>query len=98
MEEFLNLFKLIIEDNCFIDPGSSLMEGIIVEGGAVISTGVHLTASTKILDKASGEITRGKIPAYSVVVPGVYSSGNVNLIYAVIVKQYDAETKKNFRK
>ena len=57
-----------------------------------------LTASTKILDKASGEITRGKIPAYSVVVPGVYSSGNVNLIYAVIVKQYDAETKKNFRK
>lgn len=92
--EPLQANPVIIEDNCFIGAGSSVMEGVIVEEGAVVSTGVHLTASTKILDKASGEITYGKIPSYSVVVPGMYPSGNVNLSCAVIVKKSDAETRK----
>lgn len=95
--EPLQANPVIIEDDCFIGAGSSVMEGIIVEEGAVISAGVSLTASTKIIDRESCEITYGKIPAYSVVVPGVYSSGkidSVSLACAVIVKHSDAATRK----
>lgn len=92
--EPLQANPVIVEDDCFIGAGSSVMEGIIVEKGAVISAGVFLTASTKILDRESGEVTYGKIPAYSVVVPGTYPSGNVSLACAVIVKRCDTATRE----
>lgn len=94
--EPLQATPVIIEDNCFIGAGSSIMEGVIVEEGAVISSGVSLTASTKIVDRATGSFTYGRIPAYSVIVPGALPSanGNVSISCAVIVKQCDAETRK----
>ncbi|MBR1735383.1 MAG: 2,3,4,5-tetrahydropyridine-2,6-dicarboxylate N-succinyltransferase [Alphaproteobacteria bacterium] len=92
--EPLQANPVIVEDDCFIGAGCSIMEGIIVEKGAVISAGVTITASTKILDRETGEITYGKIPSYSVIVPGTYPSGNVNLACAVIVKKCDEITRK----
>ncbi|MDP4725609.1 MAG: 2,3,4,5-tetrahydropyridine-2,6-dicarboxylate N-succinyltransferase [Alphaproteobacteria bacterium] len=87
---------VIIEDNCFIGARSEIAEGVIVEEGAVISMGVFIGASTKIVDRATGEITYGRVPAYSVVVPGVLPSKDAfapALSCAVIVKRVDAKTR-----
>ena len=67
--EPLQAGPVIIEDNCFIGATSEIAEGVIVEEGSVISMGVYIGASTKIIDRSSGKITYGKVPAYSVVVP-----------------------------
>ncbi len=85
----------IIEDNCFVGARSEIVEGVIVEENAVISMGVFIGASTRILDRASGEILYGRVPAGSVVVPGTLPSrdGKYGLYCAVIVKQVDARTR-----
>ncbi len=85
----------IIEDNCFIGARSEIVEGVIVEENAVISMGVFIGASTRILDRASGQILYGRVPAGSVVVPGTLPSadGKYGLYCAVIVKQVDARTR-----
>jgi 2,3,4,5-tetrahydropyridine-2-carboxylate N-succinyltransferase len=84
----------IIEDGCFIGARSEVAEGVIVEEGAVLSMGVYLSASTKIVDRATGEVFRGRVPAYSVVVPGALPGGNGPSLYcAVIVKRVDAQTR-----
>lgn len=91
--EPLQANPVIIEDNCFIGARSEVAEGVIVETGAVISMGVYLGASTKILNRATGEITYGRIPAYSVVVPGTLPGEKANLYCAVIVKTVDEKTR-----
>ena len=85
----------IIEDNCFIGARSEVVEGVIVEENSVISMGVFLGQSTRILDRASGEILYGRIPAGSVVVAGTLPSqdGKYGLYCAVIVKRVDARTR-----
>jgi 2,3,4,5-tetrahydropyridine-2-carboxylate N-succinyltransferase len=85
----------IIEDGCFIGARSEVVEGVVVEEGAVLSMGVFIGASTKIYDRASGEITYGRIPAGAVVVPGTLPSadGSHSLYAAVIVKRVDAKTR-----
>jgi 2,3,4,5-tetrahydropyridine-2-carboxylate N-succinyltransferase len=85
----------IIEDNCFIGARSEVVEGVIVGEGSVISMGVYLGQSTRIYDRATGEITYGRIPAGSVVVSGNLPStdGKYSLYCAVIVKQVDAKTR-----
>ena len=85
----------IIEDNCFIGARSEVAEGVIVGEGAVLAMGVFLSASTKIVDRATGEIYLGKVPPYSVVVPGALVGGNggPSLACAVIVKRVDAQTR-----
>ena len=85
----------IIEDNCFVGARSEIVEGVIVEENAVISMGVFIGASTRILDRASGEILYGRVPVGSVVVPGTLPSpdGKYGLYCAVIVKQVDARTR-----
>lgn len=84
----------IIEDNCFIGARSEVVEGVIVEEGSVISMGVFLGQSTRIYHRETGEITYGRIPAGSVVVPGNLpaENGKYSLYCAVIVKQVDAKT------
>jgi len=84
----------IIEDNCFIGARSEVVEGMIVEKGSVISMGVFLGQSTKILDRETGEVSYGRIPAGSVVVSGSMPSkdGSHNLYCAVIVKKVDEKT------
>jgi 2,3,4,5-tetrahydropyridine-2-carboxylate N-succinyltransferase len=85
----------IIEDNCFIGARSEVVEGVIVEENSVISMGVYIGQSTKIYDRASGEVTYGRIPAGSVVVSGNLPSadGKYSLYCAVIVKKVDAQTR-----
>ncbi len=85
----------IIEDNCFIGARSEVVEGVIVGTGSVIAMGVFITQSTKILERASGAITYGYIPPYSVVVPGTLpdAKGGPSLACAVIVKTVDAGTR-----
>ena len=85
----------IVEDNCFLGARSEIVEGVIVEENAVISMGVFIGASTRILDRASGKILYGRVPAGSVVVPGTLPSadGKYGLYCAVIVKQVDAKTR-----
>jgi len=85
----------IIEDNCFIGARSEIVEGVIVEENAVISMGVFIGASTKIYDRASGQILYGRVPSGSVVVPGTLPSGDgkYGLYCAVIVKKVDAQTR-----
>ncbi|WP_449253705.1 2,3,4,5-tetrahydropyridine-2,6-dicarboxylate N-succinyltransferase [Brevundimonas naejangsanensis] len=85
----------IIEDGCFIGARAEVAEGVIVREGAVLAMGVYLSASTKIVDRATGEIFRGEVPAYSVVVPGALPdpSGGPSLYCAVIVKRVDAQTR-----
>jgi len=85
----------IVEDNCFVGARSEVVEGVIVEENAVISMGVFIGASTRILDRASGKILYGRVPAGSVVVPGTLPSadGKYGLYCAVIVKQVDAKTR-----
>ena len=97
--EPLQATPVIIEDNCFIGARSEIAEGVIVEEGAVISMGVYIGASTKIIDRQSGEIYYGKVPAYSVVVPGSIETnsqndnGKLSLYCAVIVKRVDEKTR-----
>jgi 2,3,4,5-tetrahydropyridine-2-carboxylate N-succinyltransferase len=94
--EPLQAGPVIIEDNCFIGARSEVAEGVVVEEGAVLSMGVFLGASTKIVDRASGEIFIGRVPAYSVVVPGALPSkdgAGPSLACAVIVKRVDAQTR-----
>lgn len=90
----------IIEDNCFIGARSEVVEGVIVEEGSVLSMGVFISASTKIIDRNTGEIFIGRVPAYSVVVPGSLpgkalpdGSPGPSLSCAVIVKRVDAQTR-----
>ena len=88
----------IIEDNCFIGARSEVAEGVIVREGAVLSMGVFLSASTKIVDRASGDISYGEVPPFSVVVPGMLpdasgTPGKPGLACAVIVKTVDASTR-----
>jgi 2,3,4,5-tetrahydropyridine-2-carboxylate N-succinyltransferase len=85
----------IIEDDCFIGARSEVVEGVIVERGSVLSMGVYIGQSTKIYDRASGEVLRGRVPAGSVVVPGSLpaADGSHSLYCAVIVKQVDEQTR-----
>ena len=85
----------IIEDNCFIGARSEVVEGVIVEEGAVLSMGVYISQSTRIYDRETGEITYGRVPAGSVVVPGSLPSkdGSHSLYAAIIVKKVDAQTR-----
>ncbi|KMT65450.1 2,3,4,5-tetrahydropyridine-2,6-dicarboxylate N-succinyltransferase [Catenovulum maritimum] len=85
----------IIEDNCFIGARSEIVEGVVVEEGAVISMGVYIGQSTKIFDRETGEVTYGRVPAGSVVVSGSLPSkcGTYSLYAAVIVKKVDAKTR-----
>jgi len=93
--EPLQATPTIIEDNCFIGARSEIVEGVIVEEGAVISMGVYIGQSTKIFNRETGEVTYGRIPAGSVVVSGNLPSkdGTYSLYCAVIVKQVDEKTR-----
>ena len=92
--EPLQAGPVIIEDNVFIGARSEVAEGVIVERGCVLSMGVFIGASTKIVDRRSGEIFMGRVPAYSVVVPGTLPGGDgPSLACAVIVKQVDERTR-----
>ncbi len=93
--EPLQAGPVIIEDNCFIGARSEVAEGVVVEEGAVISMGVFLGASTKIVNRSTGEVVYGRVPAYSVVVPGSLpgKDGGPGLSCAVIVKQVDERTR-----
>ena len=91
---------MIIEDNCFIGARSEVAEGAIVREGAVLSMGVFIGASTKIVDRDSGEVFRGEVPPYAVVVPGslpgkprANSEPGPSLYCAVIVKRVDEKTR-----
>jgi 2,3,4,5-tetrahydropyridine-2-carboxylate N-succinyltransferase len=92
--EPLQSTPVIIENNCFIGARSVVSEGVIVEEGAVLGAGTILSASTKIIHRETGEVSHGRIPSYSVVVPGSYLSQNINLGCAVIIKQVDELTRK----
>jgi 2,3,4,5-tetrahydropyridine-2-carboxylate N-succinyltransferase len=93
--EPLQAGPVIIEDDCFIGARAEVAEGVIVEQGSVLSMGVFLGASTKIVDRASGEVHYGRVPAYSVVVPGALpgKDGGPSLACAVIVKKVDERTR-----
>ncbi|WP_105168898.1 2,3,4,5-tetrahydropyridine-2,6-dicarboxylate N-succinyltransferase [Pseudoalteromonas sp. T1lg23B] len=86
----------IIEDNCFIGARSEIVEGVIVEEGAVISMGVYISQSTRIYDRETGEIHYGRVPAGAVVVPGSLPSkdGSHSLYAAIIVKKVDQQTRE----
>jgi 2,3,4,5-tetrahydropyridine-2,6-dicarboxylate N-succinyltransferase len=93
--EPLQAGPVIIEDDCFVGARSEVAEGVVVERGSVLSMGVFLGASTKIVDRASGEIHYGRVPEFSVVVPGTLpgKDGGPALACAVIVKQVDERTR-----
>ena len=93
--EPLQATPTIIEDDCFIDARSEIVEGVVVERGAVISMGVFIGQSTRIYDRESGRITQGRVPAGAVVVPGSLPSkdGSHSLGCAIIVKKVDAQTR-----
>ena len=94
--EPLQAAPTIIEDNCFIGARAEVAEGVIVGEGSVLSMGVYLSASTRIIDRATGEVHLGKVPPYSVVVSGSAPTGNntgPNLYCAVIVKRVDENTR-----
>jgi 2,3,4,5-tetrahydropyridine-2-carboxylate N-succinyltransferase len=93
--EPLQAGPVIIEDNCFVGARSEVAEGVVLRTGAVLSMGVFLGASTKIVDRASGKIMQGEVPAYSVVVPGSLPAkdGGPSLYCAVIVKRVDEQTR-----
>jgi 2,3,4,5-tetrahydropyridine-2-carboxylate N-succinyltransferase len=91
---------VIVEDNCFIGARSEVAEGVIVEQGSVLSMGVYLGASTRIIDRTTGQEVRGRVPAYSVVVPGSLpgkpladGTPGPSLYCAVIVKRVDEQTR-----
>jgi 2,3,4,5-tetrahydropyridine-2,6-dicarboxylate N-succinyltransferase len=98
--EPLQAGPVIIEDNCFIGARSEVVEGVIVEEGAVLAMGVFISSTSKIIDRATGEVFVGRVPAYSVVVPGSLpgqalpdGSPGPSLSCAVIVKRVDAQTR-----
>ena len=98
--EPLQANPVVIEDDCFIGARSEVAEGVIVEKGAVLSMGVFIGASTKIIDRATGEVFIGRVPSYSVVVPGSLpgkplpdGTPGPSLYCAVIVKRVDAQTR-----
>ena len=93
--EPLQATPTIIEDNCFIGARSEVVEGAIIGKGSVLAMGVFIGKSTRIYDRASGEITFGKVPPYSVVVPGSLPSdcGKYALSCAIIVKRVDEKTR-----
>ncbi|WP_025886253.1 2,3,4,5-tetrahydropyridine-2,6-dicarboxylate N-succinyltransferase [Asaia prunellae] len=94
--EPLQAAPVIIEDDCFIGARSEVAEGVVVERGSVLSMGVFIGASTKIVDRATGEIFMGRVPAYSVVVPGTLPGRTPDaphLACAVIVKRVDERTR-----
>src|ERR1700761_4732512 len=92
--EPLQASPTIIEDNCFIGERAEVAEGVIVGEGSVLSMGVYLSSSTKIIDRASGEVHMGKVPPYSVVVSGsLPQSKGPSLYCAVIVKKVDEKTR-----
>jgi len=98
--EPLQANPVIIEDNCFIGARSEVAEGVVIGEGAVLSMGVYLGASTKIVDRATGEVHMGRVPPYSVVVPGALpgkplpdGTPGPSLYCAVIVKTVDAQTR-----
>jgi 2,3,4,5-tetrahydropyridine-2,6-dicarboxylate N-succinyltransferase len=98
--EPLQATPVVIEDNCFIGARSEVAEGVIVGEGSVLSMGVYLGASTRIIDRTTGETFMGRVPAYSVVVPGTLpgkslpdGSPGPSLYCAVIVKRVDAKTR-----
>jgi len=93
--EPLQASPTIIEDDCFIGARSEIVEGVVVERGAVVSMGVYIGASTKIYDRESGIVSYGRVPAGAVVVPGNLPSadGRYSLYCAVIVKRVDAQTR-----
>ncbi|MEX0693520.1 MAG: 2,3,4,5-tetrahydropyridine-2,6-dicarboxylate N-succinyltransferase [Rhodospirillales bacterium] len=98
--EPLQAGPVIIEDNCFIGARSEVVEGVIVEEGSVLSMGVFITSTTKIIDRNTGEIFIGHVPPFSVVVPGAMpgkplpdGSPGPSLACAVIVKRVDAQTR-----
>ncbi|MFC4348837.1 2,3,4,5-tetrahydropyridine-2,6-dicarboxylate N-succinyltransferase [Kordiimonas lipolytica] len=98
--EPLQAGPVIIEDNCFIGARSEVAEGVVIEEGAVLSMGVFIGASTKIVDRNTGEVFMGRVPAYSVVVPGTLpgkplpdGTPGPNLACAVIVKRVDERTR-----
>ncbi len=98
--EPLQANPVIIEDDCFVGARSEVAEGVVVERGSVLSMGVFIGASTKVVDRATGEIHVGRVPAYSVVVPGSLpgrplpdGSPGPSLYCAVIVKTVDAQTR-----
>lgn len=94
--EPLQAGPVIIEDNCFIGARSEVAEGVVVEEGAVLSMGVFIGASTKIVDRATGEVFYGRVPAYSVVVPGTLPGKTPDaphLAAAIIVKRVDEKTR-----
>jgi 2,3,4,5-tetrahydropyridine-2-carboxylate N-succinyltransferase len=98
--EPLQANPVVIEDDCFIGARSEVAEGVIVEKGAVLSMGVFIGASTKVIDRATGEVFVGRVPSYSVVVPGSLpgrplpdGSPGPSLYCAVIVKRVDAQTR-----
>ncbi len=99
--EPLQANPVVIEDDCFIGARSEVAEGVIVERGSVLAMGVFLGASTKIVDRSTGEVFVGRVPAYSVVVPGALpgkplpdGSAGPSLYCAVIVKRVDARTRE----
>jgi len=92
--EPLQAAPTIIEDNCFIGARAEVAEGVIVGEGSVLSMGVYLSGSTKIIDRATGKVHLGKVPPYSVVVSGsLPSDKGPNLYCAVIVKRVDEKTR-----
>jgi len=98
--EALQANPVVIEDDCFIGARSEVVEGVIVERGCVLSMGVFISATTKIVDRSTGEIFMGRVPSYSVVVPGSLpgkplpdGSPGPSLYCAVIVKRVDAQTR-----
>jgi 2,3,4,5-tetrahydropyridine-2-carboxylate N-succinyltransferase len=98
--EPLQAGPVIIEDNCFIGARSEVVEGVVVREGSVLSMGVFIGASTKIVDRVTGEVHVGEIPAYSVVVPGAMpgkaladGSPGPSLYCAVIIKTVDERTR-----
>ncbi|MDJ0951335.1 MAG: 2,3,4,5-tetrahydropyridine-2,6-dicarboxylate N-succinyltransferase [Alphaproteobacteria bacterium] len=98
--EPLQAGPVIVEDNCFIGARSEVAEGVVVEEGAVLSMGVYIGASTRIVDRDTGEVHYGRVPAYSVVVPGTMpgkpmgdGSPGPGLYCAVIVKRVDERTR-----
>lgn len=98
--EPLQAGPVIIEDDCFIGARSEVVEGVVVEQGAVLAMGVFLSSTTKIIDRATGEVFVGRVPSYSVVVPGALpgkalpdGSPGPSLACAVIVKRVDAQTR-----
>ena len=98
--EPLQAGPVIIEDNCFIGARSEVVEGVVIEEGAVLSMGVFISSTSKIIDRTTGEIFVGRVPAYSVVVPGSLpgkalpdGSPGPHLSCAVIVKRVDAQTR-----